>query len=156
VTTLLIVCCVAATTARAATSHHKPPHVIRQLDRATAGTPMQHTGGILEPIARRHRIHPFFIIAVAATESSIGRAACHNNPRNVWGLASCQNTWPVPYFNTWREAYTFYARFLTRRWPHARTAHDYHGYAACSSCWGRKTAYWMQRLFGVGPGVRYP
>jgi hypothetical protein len=117
---------------------------------------MAGTGSILEPVARRYRISPFFIVAVSATESSIGRAPCRNNRRNVWGLASCNDSWPVPYFDSWQEAYVFYAKFLTERWPHARTAHDYRGYAACTPCWGRKTSYWMSRLFGVGPSVRYP
>lgn len=139
-----------------APAHHGPEHTIRMLDKATAGSPMAHTGRILEPIARKHHISPFFIIAVAATESSIGRAACRNNRFNVWGLASCNGSWHVPAFTSWTDAYRFYARFLTSRWPTARTTYDYHNYAACTPCWARKTAYWMSRLFGVGPEVRYP
>jgi hypothetical protein len=126
------------------------------LNRALAGTPMAHTGYQLERVGWRYRISPYFIAAIAATESSLGRAACRSNRYNAWGLASCGTSWRVPDFGSWAEAYMFMGRFLTGRWPHARTPYDYHGYAACTPCWGRKTAYWMGRLFGVGPSVRYP
>jgi hypothetical protein len=117
---------------------------------------MRGTGWKLEQAGHTHGVSPYFIAAIAATESSLGRASCRGNPRNAWGLASCGSSWSVPYFHTWAQAYQFMGRFLMSRWSGARTAYDYHGYAACSPCWGRKTAYWMQRLFGVGPGVRYP
>lgn len=134
--------------------------VVRRLDRAMAGSPMEGTGRTLERVAWQHRISPFFIVAVAGTEAGDGRRpgihGCHRNPRNVWGLSSCGSGWYVPHFRSWRHAYTFYARFLRSRWPQATTAHHFYGYAACSPCWGRKTALWMRLLFGEGPGVRYP
>lgn len=118
--------------------------------------PMSGTGKTLERIGRKHRISPFFIAAVAMTESSAGLAACRNNHRNVWGLSSCTSGWYVPTWSSWAQAYDFYARFLTSRWPHARTTFDYHGYAANSYAWGVKTASHMRARFGVGPEVRYP
>lgn len=126
------------------------------LNRGLAGTPMAGTGWKLERAAWKHRISPYFIAAIAATESSLGRAACRNNRYNAFGLASCGHSWRVPDFASWEAAYMFMGRFLTGRWPQARTAHHYYGYAACSACWGRKTAYWMRRLFGVSSSVRYP
>lgn len=130
--------------------------VIRALERGLAGTPMAGTGRILEHHGRLHGVSPYFMVAVAATESSIGHAACSNNRRNVWGLASCVNSWPVPYFDTWDEAIGFYADFLAERWPGHTSPYSFRGYAACSDCWARKVSYWMERLFGVAPTTRYP
>lgn len=127
----------------------------KRLNRGLAGSPMRGLGWILEAEGYRYGVSPYFMAAAAATESSLGRAGCSNNPRNVWGLASCTNSWPVPYFGTWREAIRFYARFLHDRWPNATSPFHYYGYAECSDCWGRKTAYWMGRLFGVGTYTRY-
>jgi hypothetical protein len=129
--------------------------VVNRLERGLRGTPMAGTGAVLERHGRRWGVSPFFMAAVAATESSLGAAACRNNRKNVWGLASCVNSWPVPYFHTWDDAVGFYARFLRQRWPSATSPFHYYGYAANSQAWGRRTAYWMRLLFGVGPSVRY-
>jgi hypothetical protein len=133
----------------------KRSDVAKHLNRALAGTPLAGTGYLLEQAGHKHGVSPYFMVAAAATESSLGRVPCSNNPKNIWGLASCTNSWPVPYFETWREAFHFYARFLAQRWPTASTPHHYYGYAACSSCWGDKTAWWMSRLFGVQATTRY-
>jgi hypothetical protein len=136
--------------------------MINRLNRGLDGTPMEGTGGELEQAGRRYGIHPAFIAAIAGTESSFGAAACRNNRYNAFGLSSCGSGWSVPWFRSWADAYDFMARFLTGRtnvtsgWPNARTTWDYHGYAACSRCWGDKTAYWMRTRFGLPPNVRYP
>jgi hypothetical protein len=130
--------------------------VIARLERGLRGTPMAGTGVLLERYGRRHGVSPYFMVAVAATESSIGRASCSSNGRNVWGLASCVNSWPVPYFDTWDEAIAFYARFLASRWPGHSTPYSFNGYAACSDCWARKVSSWMSALFGVSSRTRYP
>lgn len=129
--------------------------VVRTLDRGLADTPMRGTGRQLEASGWKWRVSPYFIAAIAGTESSFGRAACRGNPRNAFGLASCGDGWHVPWFASWAHAYDFMGRFLALRWPHARTAYDYRGYAACAPCWGAKTAGWMRSRFGVGPSVRY-
>jgi hypothetical protein len=128
---------------------------VRRLERGLAGSPMSGTGEILVEIGKRYGISPYFMAGIAATESSLGHAACSNNRYNVWGLASCVNSWPVPYFNSWYEAITFFADFLRDRWPTATTSYDYHGYAACSTCWGAKTASHMRNLFGVDNYTRF-
>jgi flagellum-specific peptidoglycan hydrolase FlgJ len=117
---------------------------------------MAGTGAILERHGRRYGVSPFFMVAVAATESSIGEAACSNNRYNVWGLASCVNSWHVPSFSSWDEAIAFYARFLSDRWPTHSTPYSFRGYAACSECWARKVSEWMGRLFGEPARTRYP
>jgi len=117
---------------------------------------MAGTGLILERHGRRHGVSPYFIVAVAATESSIGHAACSNNRFNVWGLSSCGSGWYVPSFRSWDEAIAFYADFLARRWPGHSTPYSFRGYAACDACWGRKVSEWMGRLFGVPAETRYP
>lgn len=129
--------------------------VAQTLNRSLAHTPMRHTGYQLERAGWRYHIHPALIAAIAGTESSFGSAACSNNRYNAFGLASCNESWRVPAFHSWEHAYNFMGRFLSQRWPHAQTPYDYSGYAACTSCWGRKVAYYMQKL-GFRPEVRYP
>lgn len=134
---------------------HAYDNDIRRLQRGLAGTPMDGSAGDLIAAARRYGISPYFIAAIAGTESSFGAASCSGNPYNAFGLSSCTTGWSVPYFRSWREAYMFMGEFLTTRWPSARTTYDYRGYAACSDCWGAKTATHMRQRFGVGNGVRY-
>lgn len=135
---------------------HAHDDAIRRLNRGLAGSPMAGLGETLERIGRRYHISPYFMAAAAATESTLGAAACANNHMNVWGLSSCGSGWYVPKWATWEQAITFYANFLTSRWPTATSTYSYRGYAACSECWGRVTASHMSRLFGVGNYVRYP
>ena len=123
----------------------------------------------LEAAGRRYGVSPYFIAAVAFTESTAGHASCSNNRFNAWGLASCIGYWGsgshktyVPSFASWAEAYDFMGRYFTGRttvtsgwWPWAWTTYDIHGYAECSSCWAAKTAQHMASHFGVGPSVVY-
>lgn len=134
---------------------HSHDAMIRLLDRGLNGSPMAGTGTELEAAGRRHHVHPAFIAAIAGTESSFGAAACASNRYNAFGLSSCGAGWRVPNFRSWGEAYDFMAGFLKSRWSSASTTYDYSGYAACSSCWGRKTADWMRSRFGLSNSVRY-
>jgi hypothetical protein len=160
-TTLLLTALIALAITAAAQAK-RPAHinpqreaVVRLLNLGLVGTPMAETGRELEAAGWKHHIHPAFIAAIAGTESSFGHAACTGNPRNAFGLSSCTTGWRVPHFRSWAHAYTFMSIFLAARWPHARSPYDYHGYAACTSCWARKVAWWMRARFGVGPNVRY-
>lgn len=110
----------------------------------------------LEAAGRRYGVSPYFIAAIAATESSLGAAACGPGGYNAWGLANCDGRWSVPEFRSWADGYMFMARFLSERWPNAIDPWDYRGYAACSDCWGNRTAQHMGHLFGVGYYTRYP
>lgn len=132
---------------------HQRGQIWLRLARGLAGSPMAGTEKELEAAGRRHHVSPFFIAAIAATESSLGAASCGNF--NAWGLGNCTGIWNVPAFGSWAEAYDYMAGFLKGRWPHARTPWDYSGYAACSSCWGSTTASHMRRLFGVAASVTY-
>lgn len=145
-----------ALSASPASAHHTRNHNVNVLERGLAGSPMAGTARILEAQGRRHRVSPFFMAAVAATESSLGRVPCSSNRKNVYGLASCVNSWPVPYFETWKESISFFARFLAQRWKGHSTPYSFRGYAACSDCWARKVSYWMRSLFGVAAETRYP
>lgn len=130
--------------------------VVSNLRAGLAGTPMAGSVRDLEAAARKWGVSPYFVAAAAGTESAFGRLACRGNPRNVWGLGSCDRAWRVPYFPTWKAAYLYYARFIRTRWPSARTAYDLHGYCECGAAvWGERTAWHMRRLFGVGPSLRY-
>lgn len=116
---------------------------------------MAGTGRALEAAGWKWHVSPYFIAAIAETESSLGAAACYRNRYNAYGLSSCTTGWRVPVFVSWAHSYDFMARFLTghtavtRGWPRARSTYDYHGYARCSSCWGSKTAQHMRSRFGV-------
>lgn len=154
-TLVIVTTLIAATAAHAAGTKHSPRYLVAtQLNANLAGTPMAGTGFALEAAGWRWHVHPAFIAAIAGTESSYGRLGCQGNPRNAFGLASCGQSWRVPFFASWKQAYEFMGRFLAERWPRARTPYDYSGYAACSSCWGRATAWHMSR-FGMGTDVRY-
>ena len=135
---------------------HAHDNVIRRLQQGLSGTPMDGSAGPLEAIARKWRISPYFIAAIAGTESSFGAAACSGNQFNAYGLSSCTTGWSVPHFRSWAESYEFMGRFLTSRWPNARTTYDYHGYAKNSDSWGHKWAFWMRVKFGVDNLVAYP
>lgn len=157
IVTALILLTIAATAA-ASRPRISPARetVVRTLNRGLYETPMANTGRELEAAGWKHRVSPYFIAAIAGTESSFGFAACRGAPFNAFGLASCGSSWHVPYFPTWASAYTFMGRFLSSRWPSATTTMHYYGYAANSQAWGAKTAQHMRSRFGVGAGVRYP
>jgi hypothetical protein len=130
--------------------------VVTRLERGLVGSPMAGTGVILEREGRKHGVSPYFMAATAATESSLGHAACSNNRFNAWGLANCTGIWYVPSFRSWDEAIAFYAKFLSSRWPSHSTPYSFSGYAACDDCWARKVSSWMGTLFGVPARTRYP
>ena len=154
VITLVLTAAWAVSDAHSATTDSRA-QIVKRLNRGLAGTPMAGLGRILERKGRQFNISPYLIAAIAAKESSLGAYPCSNNRKNVWGLASCNNSWPVPYFETWNEAIHFQARFLKSRWPQAAAPWDYHGYAACTPCWANGVASHMRRLFGVPPNARY-
>lgn len=157
------------TEARAGDQHRNPRVTIaKKLNRALARTPMRGTGYILERVGRRWNVSPYFIIGVSGKESSLGHASCRSNRKNIWGLKSCGvgrytdvtgdgRVDYLPRFKTWGHAYTFFARYVHTRYPHARSPYDFHGYCECGvqSNWAPAVAGFMRRLFGVAAGVRY-
>lgn len=110
----------------------------------------------IEAAAFKNRISPFLIVAISGTESTFGRVPCHNNPRNIWGLGACNRAWTVPYFETWKEAYNYYARFLKATWPKATSVYQLYGY--CDGCptWSYEVSHIMRQLWGVSPSTKYP
>jgi len=121
---------------------------------ANAGSPLAGQGRTLYAVGKRTNVHPAFIVAVSEFESSLGIHGCSNNRKNIWGLAACDGRWHVPYFNTWDEAIGFFAAFVNRTWPHARTPHDFHGYCEGGCGWGDYVSAYMRRL-GFGNSVRW-
>lgn len=130
--------------------------IVERLERVLEGTPMEGSGIYLERHGRRWGVSPFFMVATAATESSIGRAACGAGGYNAWGLGNCGSAWSVPAFGSWDEAIAYYARFLAHGWPGHSSPFSFRGYAACDDCWGRKVSSWMSSLFGVPARTAYP
>lgn len=109
----------------------------------------------IERAAWRHNVSPFLMVAISGVESSFGARPCNANPRNVWGLGACDRAWQVPYFNTWDEAFGYYARFLRRTWPSARNAYELYGYCDGCSSWAAEVADITYSLWGVAPRVLY-
>jgi len=135
---------------------HSIGQVISRLDHGLAGTPMEGTGVSLERWGRRYHVSPYFMAAVAESESSLGFAACGPGGYNAWGLGNCGSAWSVPSFGSWDEAIAYYARFLAHGWPGHSTPYSFDGYAACSSCWGNSVSSHMRSRFGVPAVTRYP
>lgn len=159
---LLGLCLLVRESSAAGRINTKRERVVRTLNQGIADSyrifrthsPMEGTGRELEAAGHKWRVSPFFIAAISATESSLGRAACRDR-FNSFGLASCGYRSDVPRFRSWAHVYDYMGRYLSSRWPSARSTYDYYRYAKCSPCWGRKTAWWMNRLFGAGSSVRY-
>ena len=158
-TAALLVCFTMLALAAAAHARPRPAEraqLVRVLAGSLKGTPLYGHVAELEQAGRRHHVHPAFIAAAAGLESAWGRLPCRGNPRNVWGLGSCDRAWHVPHFDTWADAFDYYARFVAGRWPTARTPYDLHGYCQCGAAyWGSRVAWNMRRL-GFPPVVRYP
>ena len=131
---------------RSATASSKTE--IKKINRHLASTPMKGTGKILYNQSKKYGVNPYFVIAVAHKESSLGQAACSRNPRNVWGLGACGRAWTPPHFSNWVQAYNYFLRFLDDRWPSAVYPSQFYNY--CSGCmdeWANGVEYRMQ-LFG--------
>lgn len=129
--------------------------VVQRLDRGLQGSPMAGTGVYLEKYGRLYHVSPYFMAAVAATESSLGAAGCGSGGYNAWGLGNCGSAWSVPSFGSWNEAIAYYAKFLTR-WSGHTSPYSFSGYAACDACWARKVSSYMSSLFGVPARTAYP
>ncbi len=128
---------------------------IRKINRHLASTPMRGTGKIIYTQAKKHDVNPYFVIAVAHKESSLGEASCSNNPRNVWGLGACGRAWTPPYFRTWTQAVNYFIRFVERLWPRAQYPSQFYGY--CSGCeaeWSSGVEYRMKLMGSKTTRVR--
>ncbi|HXJ67911.1 MAG TPA: hypothetical protein VNM39_03335 [Verrucomicrobiae bacterium] len=113
---------------------------------------------VIEDVGFQERLSPAFMVGAAMTESSGGDAACG---RNLWGLNSCHSGnfihGPVPAFRDFREAFTYFARFVHERWPGARTVYDLVGYCGCgTAAWGNRTSTFMARMGFGGGRLSYP
>jgi len=129
--------------------------IIARLNRGLVGTPMEGLGAAYEEAGRLNDVSPYLLAAASGTESSFGVSACGSY--NAWGLGNCSGSSWVPSFASWSEAIHWYAVYLRRTWPSARTTYDFThpNYAACPPCWGRKTAWWMASRFGAPGTVAY-
>lgn len=133
----------------------KRAEVARKLDRGLARTPLRGLGALLEQVGWQEHVNPGVMAAAAGTESSFGAAGCADNPKNIWGLASCGSGWHVPYFRTWGDAFLFYARFLKHQWPNAVDVYGLHGYSANDTAWGNRTTHFAAML-GFSNRMCYP
>jgi len=110
---------------------------------------MEGTGKIIVNQSEKYDINPYFVVAVAGKESSLGAAACSNNRKNVWGLGACGRVWSVPRFKNWIQAINYFVRFIDRLWPNAQTPFQFYGYCnGCETEWGNDVAGHMRNLGG--------
>jgi len=111
---------------------------------------MKGTGKIIVNQSRKYGINPYFVVAVAAKESTLGSESCSSNPRNVWGLGACGRAWNPPYFQTWTQAVNYFIRFIERLWPRAETPYEFYGYCnGCESEWGSAVSDHMRSIGGT-------
>jgi len=111
---------------------------------------MEGTGKIVVNQSKKYGISPYFVVAVAKKESSLGEASCSGNRKNVWGLGACGRVWNPPYFSSWVEAINYFIRFIDQRWPRADNPFQFYGY--CSGCeveWGNSVASHMRSAGGT-------
>lgn len=132
---------------------------LRQLCAAgSGGCALKGQAFVIEQVGHEQHVNPGVMVAISFTESSGGDAPCANNPKSIWGLNSCASGYfingPVPYFRTWYQAFSYFARFLRSRWPDATTVYGLAGYSACDACWQPRTALWAARL-GFTPVIGY-
>lgn len=128
--------------ARSATASSKEE--IKRINRHLASTPMKGTGKIIYNQSKKYDINPYFVMAVAAKESSLGFKGCGRYGRNVWGLGACGRAWNVPSFRNWVQAINYFIRFVERLWPDARTPYEFYGYCnGCEQEWGNDVAKYM-------------
>ncbi len=122
---------------------------IKKINRHLASTPMRGTGKIIYNQSKKYGINPYFIIAVAHKESSLGIEACGEFNRNVWGLGACGRAWNVPSFHNWVQAINYFVRFIDRLWPNADSPYEFYGYCnGCEQEWGSSVADYMYYLNG--------
>lgn len=156
---LLAACTILAGNGATAPMKHSHRYQVAQaLARGLRGTPVARQAWVLEDVAYHDGISPFFIAGAAGTESSVWRAPCPGDRFNGWGVASCGAAWADPGFTSYRQAFDWYARYIRRQWPSARTPYDLHNYCGCGDiAWGNKTVAWIRQLFGNVPtGLAYP
>lgn len=129
---------------------------VRRLDAGLAGSPMAGTGALLERYGRMHGVSPYFMAAVAAKESTLGRAMCLDY--NAWGLSACGRAWTPPSFDSWEESIAYFARYLEERWGRNHSSPYSFGSTYCPGCgsWPGDVSGFMSSLFGVGSSTRYP
>lgn len=140
---LAVALLVAANAARAA----QPQTDEARLNAYLAGTPMQGIGRILVTQGRRWNVSPYFIVAVAAKESSHGHKPCYANRLNVWGLGACGTAWTPPVFKNWTQAVNYFVRFVRARWPGAVSPWSFAGYCkGCEAEWAATVAWYMNRM----------
>jgi hypothetical protein len=110
---------------------------------------MEGTGEIIVNQSEKYDINPYFVVAVAGKESSLGAAACSKNRKNVWGLGACGRVWSVPRFKNWIQAINYFVRFIDRLWPNAQTPFQFYGYCnGCETEWGNDVAGYMRNMGG--------
>lgn len=144
-----LVCAIGASSASASVSDEA------RLNAYLSGTPMQGTGKILVNQGQLWNVSPYFIVAVAAKESSHGHKACYRNPKNVWGLGACGRAWSPPYFRSWTQAINYFVRFIRSRWPNATSPWSFSGYCdGCEASWAEDVSWYMGRL-GVTSMIQY-
>lgn len=155
-TTITLALALAAPAADAAPGPHA--RLAQQLNRGLAATPMRGLGYILEAEGRRYGVHPGFVAAVAAVETSYGAAMCL--PFNAWGISSCGRAWRAPTFRSWRDGIRYASRFLAERWLRRGVSSPWAiGRTYCPPCgdrWGDRVAWFMRRLGFPAPSARYP
>jgi len=130
--------------------------VVRKADHALASSgylssPLRRQLVGIVKAARAAGISPFFLLAIAGTESGFGVQACGGN---AWGWASCQVT-----FNNFTQGASAVAKALRANYlDHHLNTVDTVSRVYCpptASSWAGKVRFFMTRVFGVEEGLRW-
>lgn len=141
----------AETAAAAAPPKHSPRFLnARRLNAGLAGTPLAGYGFDFEAAGWRYNVNPFFVAAIAGTESSFGAAACGGN---AWGIASCGMTFPTFHEGLWYTTKLLREHYLGKGLLTLVAVGT--KYAACGTCWAASTERHMRR-FSAAPPLTYP
>jgi hypothetical protein len=129
--------------------------VYRRYDTALAGMGIDHVRA-----GRQWHVNPFFVGAIEAIESTLGRNSCgYRDTHNAWGFLSggrCIEfaSWRTGIYHVTRTLRVYYIdRGLTSVYAIGRR------YCPPSDCpndsWSRTAVAYMHSLYGSGPGILF-
>lgn len=125
--------------------------IVNRLRAGLRGYPLEAWAERFERAGRQWNVSPYLMAAISGTESTFGLANSANG--NAWGIGP-----GIPY-RDFGDGIDHLARLLATSYPLDSGSLTAVGnrYAACGSCWGGRTGWFMQSRFGASPyALRYP
>lgn len=121
--------------------------IVKRLQAGLAGTPLYPYAARFEQAGRQWNVNPFFMAAISGTESGFGVA--NSAAGNAWGIGPGINLY------NFGNGIDYLARLLAEDYNLSSTVTVGTRYAACGTCWGARTSWFMQARFGADPSFLY-